>query len=59
MVRIERETGRVTLDRMIVVDDIGTVVNPLIVYGQIMGGLTQGIAEALTSTWSGTRRASR
>ena len=47
VVKIERETGRVTLDRMIVVDDIGTVVNPLIVYGQIMGGLTQGIAESL------------
>ena len=47
VVKIERETGRVKLDRMIVVDDIGTVVNPLIVYGQIMGGVTQGIAEAL------------
>jgi carbon-monoxide dehydrogenase large subunit len=47
VVKIERETGRVNLDRMIVVDDIGTVVNPLIVYGQIMGGVTQGIAEAL------------
>ena len=32
---------------MIVVDDIGTVVNPLIVYGQIAGGLAQGVAEAL------------
>jgi len=47
VVKIERETGTVKLDRMIVVDDIGTVVNPLIVYGQIMGGLTQGIAESL------------
>jgi carbon-monoxide dehydrogenase large subunit len=47
VVTIERETGTVKLDRMVVVDDIGTVVNPLIVYGQIMGGLTQGIAESL------------
>jgi carbon-monoxide dehydrogenase large subunit len=47
VVTIERETGRVKLERMIVVDDIGTVVNPLIVYGQIAGGLTQGVAEAL------------
>jgi carbon-monoxide dehydrogenase large subunit len=47
VVTIERETGRVKLDRMIVVDDIGTVVNPLIVYGQIAGGLAQGVAESL------------
>ena len=47
VVKIERETGRVKLDRMIVVDDIGTVVNPLIVYGQIAGGLAQGVAESL------------
>jgi aerobic carbon-monoxide dehydrogenase large subunit len=46
VVRIERETGRVHVERMVVVDDIGTVVNPLIVYGQIAGGVTQGIAEA-------------
>jgi carbon-monoxide dehydrogenase large subunit len=47
VVKIERETGRVKLDRMIVVDDIGTVVNPMIVYGQIEGGLAQGVAESL------------
>jgi aerobic carbon-monoxide dehydrogenase large subunit len=47
VVKIERETGRVHLDRLIVVDDIGTVVNPLIVYGQIAGGLAQGVAESL------------
>jgi carbon-monoxide dehydrogenase large subunit len=47
VVKIEKETGTVKLERMVVVDDIGTVVNPLIVYGQIMGGLTQGIAESL------------
>src|SRR5207253_1633061 len=33
VVKIERETGRIHIDRMVVVDDIGTVVNPLIVYG--------------------------
>ena len=47
LVRIDRETGRVALERLIAVDDIGTVVNPLIVDGQIAGGLAQGIAEAL------------
>ena len=47
VVRIDRETGRVALERLVAVDDIGTVVNPLIVYGQVAGGLAQGIAEAL------------
>ncbi|MCC6175946.1 MAG: molybdopterin-dependent oxidoreductase [Chloroflexi bacterium] len=47
VVRIDRDTGRVRLTKMVAVDDIGTVVNPLIVDGQIAGGLTQGIAEAL------------
>jgi carbon-monoxide dehydrogenase large subunit len=47
VVRIDRETGRVRLERLVAVDDVGTVVNPLIVDGQIAGGLAQGIAEAL------------
>jgi aerobic carbon-monoxide dehydrogenase large subunit len=53
VVRVDRETGRVRLERLVAVDDIGTVVNPLIVDGQIAGGLTQGIAEALYEriTW--------
>lgn len=47
VVRIDRETGKVRLERLVVVDDCGTVVNPLIVDGQISGGLAQGVAEAL------------
>jgi aerobic carbon-monoxide dehydrogenase large subunit len=47
VVRVERETGRVTLERLIAVDDCGTVVNPLLVEGQIHGGLAQGIGQAL------------
>jgi len=47
VVRIDRDTGRVNLERIVAVDDIGTVVNPLIVDGQVAGGLTQGIGEAL------------
>ena len=47
VVRIDRETGRVRVERLIAVDDCGTVVNPLIVDGQVAGGLTQGIGEAL------------
>ncbi|MCC7106506.1 MAG: xanthine dehydrogenase family protein molybdopterin-binding subunit [Chloroflexi bacterium] len=47
VVEIDRETGRVRLERMVAVDDCGTIVNPLLVEGQIHGSLTQGIAEAL------------
>ncbi len=47
VVSIDRDTGRVKLERLVVVDDCGTVVNPLIVLGQISGGLAQGVGEAL------------
>jgi carbon-monoxide dehydrogenase large subunit len=47
VVRIQRDTGKVRLERLVAVDDCGTVVNPLIVDGQVAGGLTQGIGEAL------------
>ena len=46
-VRIDKETGVATLETVVAVDDCGVVVNPLIVEGQIHGGLAQGIAEAL------------
>jgi carbon-monoxide dehydrogenase large subunit len=44
---VDTETGQVTIRRYACVDDVGTVVNPLIVEGQIQGGLAQGIAQAL------------
>ncbi len=44
---VDTETGRVTLRKYVSVDDIGTVINPLIVEGQVHGGLAQGIAQAL------------
>jgi aerobic carbon-monoxide dehydrogenase large subunit len=44
---VDTETGRVTLRKYVCVDDIGNVVNPLIVEGQVHGGLAQGIAQAL------------
>jgi carbon-monoxide dehydrogenase large subunit len=44
---IDPETGEVALDRYVVVDDLGRVVNPLICEGQIQGGLAQGIGQAL------------
>jgi len=46
-VELDPETGAVTLDRYAVVDDIGTVVNPLLAMGQIMGGVAQGTGQAL------------
>jgi carbon-monoxide dehydrogenase large subunit len=46
-VEIDPETGAVALDRYTVVDDIGTVINPLLAKGQIMGGVAQGAGQAL------------
>ena len=47
VVEVDTETGDTRLVRYVAVDDVGTVVNPLIVDGQIHGGITQGIATAL------------
>ncbi|MGZ3348956.1 MAG: xanthine dehydrogenase family protein molybdopterin-binding subunit [Xanthobacteraceae bacterium] len=44
---VDPETGEVTLDRYFVVDDLGRVLNPMIVRGQIQGGVIQGIGQAL------------
>ncbi len=46
-VEIERETGRVTVDRLTGVHDVGRTINPLIVTGQIHGGLAQAVGQAL------------
>lgn len=46
-VEVDTETGRVRIREYACVDDVGTVVNPLIVEGQVHGGLAQGIAQAL------------
>ncbi len=47
IVEVDTETGAVELLRYIAVDDVGTVINPTIVDGQIHGGLAQGVAQAL------------
>jgi carbon-monoxide dehydrogenase large subunit len=44
---VDTETGEVKIRSYVAVDDVGTVVNPLIVDGQVHGGLAQGIAQAL------------
>jgi carbon-monoxide dehydrogenase large subunit len=46
-VEIDPETGAVTLDRYALVDDVGTIINPLTLKGQIHGGVAQGVGQAL------------
>jgi aerobic carbon-monoxide dehydrogenase large subunit len=47
VVEVDTETGNVDLQRYIAVDDVGRIVNPTIVAGQIHGGVAQGVAQAL------------
>ena len=46
-VEIDPETGAVALERYVAVDDFGTLVNPMLVEGQVHGGVAQGIGQAL------------
>jgi len=47
VVEVDTETGKVTLQRHIAVDDCGRILNPLLVRGQQHGGIAQGVAQAL------------
>ena len=47
-VEVDTETGEVGVLKYVAVDDVGTIINPQIVEGQVMGGVLQGIAEALS-----------
>ncbi len=47
LVEVDTETGHVKLLDYVAVDDVGNVVNPMIVEGQVQGGAVQGIAQAL------------
>jgi carbon-monoxide dehydrogenase large subunit len=49
-VEIDEETGQVDLVRYVAVDDVGNEINPLIVAGQLHGGIAQGVGQAL---WEG------
>jgi carbon-monoxide dehydrogenase large subunit len=44
---VDPETGAITIDRYYVVDDLGRILNPMIVKGQQQGGVVQGIGQAL------------
>ena len=46
-VEVDTQTGHVRIRRYVAVDDVGKVVNPMIVEGQVHGGVAQGIAQAL------------
>jgi carbon-monoxide dehydrogenase large subunit len=46
-VEIDGETGKVTIERYSAIDDCGNVINPMIVEGQVHGGIAQSIAQAL------------
>jgi carbon-monoxide dehydrogenase large subunit len=50
IVEIDEETGVVDLVRYVAVDDVGNKINPMIVDGQLHGGITQGVGQAL---WEG------
>jgi carbon-monoxide dehydrogenase large subunit len=46
-VEVDRETGVVTIQKYVAVDDVGNIINPMIVEGQIVGGIAQGVGQAL------------
>ena len=47
VVAVDTETGKVVVERLIACDDAGRILNPLLVDGQVHGGLAQGVAQAL------------
>src|SRR5260370_16725102 len=46
-VEIDPETGHIEIVRYLVVDDFGTVINPLLLRGQVQGGVAQGVGQAI------------
>jgi carbon-monoxide dehydrogenase large subunit len=47
VVEIERATGTLTVRRLAAVDDCGTIINPLLAHGQVIGGIAQALGECL------------
>ena len=50
VVEVDRDTGSVKVQRYVAVDDVGNVINPMIVDGMVHGGIAQGVGQAL---WEG------
>ena len=46
-VEVDPDTGQIAIERYLVVDDFGTVVNPLLLQGQVQGGVAQGVGQAM------------
>jgi carbon-monoxide dehydrogenase large subunit len=46
LVSVDRDTGKLTIEKLVLIDDCGVVINPMIVEGQIHGGVAQGLGEA-------------
>ncbi len=46
-VEIDPETGKVEVAKFVAIDDVGNIINPLVVHGQVQGGVIQGIGQAL------------
>lgn len=46
-IEIDPSTGQISVDRYVAVDDVGTMVNPRIVHGQVQGGVAQGMGQVL------------
>src|SRR5215472_9767073 len=44
---VDTQTGEITIERFVAVDDCGNIINPLLVAGQVHGGIAQGIGQAL------------
>jgi aerobic carbon-monoxide dehydrogenase large subunit len=47
VVEVERATGTLTVRRLAAVDDCGTIINPLLAHGQVIGGIAQALGECL------------
>src|SRR5258707_11346153 len=56
VVRVDRDTGGVTVERYLVAYDIGRAVNPMLVKGQIAGGFAQGLGGALLEEFCSDER---
>jgi carbon-monoxide dehydrogenase large subunit len=50
MVEVDRDTGETKILRYVAVDDVGNMINPMVVDGQLHGGIVQGVGQAL---WEG------
>ena len=52
IVEIDEETGTLTVHRIVAVDDAGTIINPLLAEGQVIGGTVHGLGTALTEEFA-------